>query len=66
MRCGRAELGWVTSGRAIVLNDSAIPKIIRKNYFNFSRFYKVLQQFECRQGNLYMTANRNFVRFVHS
>ena len=32
-----------------------------KIYFNFFRsFLKVLELFECRQGELYTTANRNF------
>ena len=29
-------------------------------------FLKVLELFDCRQGDPYMTANRNFVRFAHS
>ena len=35
--------------------------------FNFFRFIlKVSELSECRRGYLYMTANRNFVRFAHS
>ena len=30
--------GWVWSGRFIVLNDSAGPKMVLKMYFNFFRF----------------------------
>jgi len=52
-------------GRLIVLNDSAGPKMVMKEYFNcFQRF---LLLFECRRGDPYKTAsNRNFVRFAHS
>ena len=50
----------------IVLNDSAGSKMIMNIYFNFSKNFKGFRLFECRQGNLCMTANRNFVRFAHS
>ena len=50
----------VGPGRFIVLNDSASPKMIIKMYLIF---FKVLKLFECRRGDPYMTANKNFVRF---
>ena len=38
-----------------------------KMYFNFFRYIlKVLELFECRQGDSYVTANKNFDRFGHS
>ena len=57
MRYKPSKSVTVGSGRFIVLNDSDNPKI----YFNFFQFLlKVLELFECRRGDLYMTANRNF------
>ena len=32
----------------------------------FPIFFKVLELFECRRGDPYMTVNRNFIRFTHS
>ena len=56
----------VGSGRFIVLNNSASPKMV-EIYFNFFLFFlKILELFGCRRGDPYMTANRNFVRFAHS
>ena len=53
------------SGRARC--DSASSKIVIKIHFNYFRFFlKVLELFECRRGNPYKTANRNFVRIAHS
>ena len=44
------------------LNVSASLEItIQMNY----TFLKILELFECRRGDPYMTANRNFVRFAH-
>ena len=64
---GWAGPGQVVSGRLIVLNCSASPKMVMKKYFNFFRFYlKDLEMFECRRGDPYITANRSFVRFAHS
>ena len=47
-------------------NDSASYKMVIKINFNFFRFLKVLELFECRRGDLYKTANNNFVRFADS
>ena len=44
--------------RFIVLNDSASPKLVIRIYSNF---FKVLELFECRRGDPFMIANRNFV-----
>ena len=42
-------------------------KIVINMYFNFFRLLvKVLELFECRRGNPYITANRDIVRFAHS
>ena len=30
-------------------------------FYLFIQYYAVLELFECRRGDLYMTANRNFV-----
>ena len=55
------------SGTFIVLSNSASLKMVIKLYFNFFRFFlKVLEPIECRWADSYMTANRNFVRFIHS
>ena len=36
-------------------------------YLIFFRFFsKVIELFECRRGDPYMTASRNFVHFAHS
>ena len=41
-------------------------KMMKKMYFNFfSIILKGFKLFECSRGDLYMTANRNFVRFSH-
>ena len=57
----------VVPGRFNVLNDSASPKMVIEMYFIFFRFFeKVLELFECRRGDPYMTANRNFVCFSYS
>ena len=54
-------------GRFIVLNDSDSPKLVIQINFNFlSDFLKVLELIECRGGDPYRTANRNFIRFVHT
>ena len=34
--------------------------------FVFRYFLMVLDLFECRQGDPFITANRNFVHFAHS
>ena len=39
---GRAGVGWNGSGRSIVLNDLASPKMIMNMYFNFFRFFNVV------------------------
>ena len=50
-----------------ISNDYTSHKVIMKMCFNFFRFFvKVLELFECRRGNLFMTANRKFGRFTHS
>ena len=57
----------VKSGLFIVLNDSASPKKSHKTLFQFfSIILKVLELFESRRCDLYITANRNFVCFAHS
>ena len=57
----------VRSGRIIVLNNSASPKMAIKMYFNFfNSFLKVLELFECRRGNPYITVNRIFVHYADS
>ena len=57
----------VWPGLFILLNDSICPKMVIKVYFNFFRFFKkILELFECRRGDSYMSANRNFIRFAHS
>ena len=67
LRPSRAGPGRVGSGRFIILNDSAGPKMVIHLYLTFFRFFlKVLEPNECRQADPYMTANRNFVRFAHS
>ena len=49
------------------LYDSISPEIIITIYLNFFPiFLKVSQLFECRRGDLYMAANKNFIRFAHS
>ena len=49
-----------------VLNDTAI-QYGHKNAFQFFPIsLTILEQFECRRGNPYMTADRNFVRLPHS
>ena len=46
----------------IILNDLASPNMIIKMYFSFIRYIlKILELFECRWGDPYMTANWNFV-----
>ena len=63
----KKHYGRVGPDRSIVLNDSASPKMVIKIYSNFLQlFVKVLQLFECRRSDPYMTAYRNFVRFSHS
>ena len=53
--------------RFIILNDSAGTKMVIQIYFKFFRlFLRVLEPFECRRGEPYTTANRNFVRFDNS
>ena len=49
-------------GRLIVLNLAMVIKM----YFNFFSSLNVLDLFECRRGNPYTDANRNFVPFAHS
>ena len=39
LQSGRFGPGRVELGRFIILNDSASPKIVKKMYFNFFRFY---------------------------
>ena len=52
----------VMVGRFIVLNDSASSEMVIQIYFHFFRYFlKVLELFECRRGDPYMTTNRNFV-----
>ena len=47
------------------MNDSASPKIVIQIYVNFFQFFlKVLELFECRRGDSYMTANGNYIRFT--
>ena len=59
--------GLGSLGRFIVLNDSVSLKIIMKVYFIIFRFFlKLLELFECRLGDLYMTANRKFNGFACS
>ena len=53
--------GRLGSGRFMILNDSASPKMVIKLYFNFCQFFKkILELFECRPCDLYMTDDRNF------
>ena len=59
------------SGRFIVLNDSANPKMDIQICFNIFRFFKkVLELFECRRGDPYVPVNRVSPRheivFVHT
>ena len=57
----------IRSGRddsSLILSDSASPKKSQKNIFQL--FSKDLELLKCSQGDPYMTANRNFVRFAHS
>ena len=58
------RLGRVRPGRAGPVNrsnDSASPKMVIQIYFNFFQiFLKVLELFEGRRGDPYMTANGNF------
>ena len=61
LRSGRAR-----PGRFIVLNDSAGPKVVIKMYINIFRFIIFFLKVECRRGDPYMTATRNFVHFAHS
>ena len=57
----------VGPGQFIVLNYLASPKMVIKMYLHFFPiFLKVLELFECRRGDPYMTANRNIVRFARS
>ena len=64
---GRIGSGWPGPGRFLVLNDPASPKTVLKMYLHFFIFFlKVLELLECRRGDPYMIANRNFVRFAHS
>ena len=61
-----SRFGRVGSGRLIILYDSASPKMVIKMYLHFFDFFlKVLELFECRRGDPYITANGNFVRFAH-
>ena len=52
--------GQVRSGRFIILNDSASPKMVTQIYLHF--FYRFLEVFECLRGDPYMTAENNFGR----
>ena len=55
------------TNRQIVLSDSASPKMVIQIYFIYFRYFvTVLELFECRRCDPYMTVNRNFVRFAHS
>ena len=56
------------SGRFIVSNNSASSKNGLKTLFHFFLpfFLKVLELSQCRRGDPYMTANRNFIRFADS
>ena len=58
----------VGSGWFIILNNSAIPKMVIKMFLDLFRFKKkkVLELFECQQGDPYMTVSRNFVCFAPS
>ena len=57
----------VGSGQFIISNISASLKIVIQICFHFFKFFlKVLELFECRRGDPYMTANRNIVRFAQS
>ena len=50
--------GWF-----IVINYSAIPKMVIIIYFNFFPiFLKVLELFKCHRGDPYITANKKFLR----
>ena len=60
--CQRASLSG-RAGPVHCLNDSVSPKIVINIHFNF---FKVLELFECRRGDPYMIADRNYVRFTHS
>ena len=63
----RAKNITVGPGRFTVLNDSAGPKMVTQIPLNLMWYFlKVLELFEYRRGNPYMTANGNFVRFAHS
>ena len=65
LRSGRAGSVW--AGRFIVLYDSASPKMVIKTYFNFfSISLNVLELFECRRDDPYMTANWNSVHFTRA
>ena len=55
----------IETGRFIVLNDSASLRMVVKIHSKFLRFLlKVLELFEYRRGDPYITANRNFVCFA--
>ena len=38
----------------------------KKCVYKFLRFFKNILKFECRRGDINMTANKNFVGFAHS
>ena len=52
------------SGRFIVLNDLAGPKMPTQIIFQF--LSNILELFDSRRGKIFMTVDRNFVRFAHS
>ena len=66
-RYGRVKSGRAGSAQIFVLNDSDGPNMKIKMFNSFFLiFLKVLELFECHPGDLYLTANRNFVCFAHS
>ena len=52
--------GEVGSGRFIVLQDSAGPKIVIKIYLHLFYIFLFIKMY--RRGDQYMTINRNFAR----
>ena len=48
----------VESDRFAVVNDTASPIMVTQIYLDF--FYRFIELFECRRGDLHMAANRNF------
>ena len=63
----RVGAGHIGSDRFIILNDSARPKIVIKTYiYIFSDFVQVLELFECRRDNTYITANWSHKCVAHS